>query len=318
MAEPSTSTLPTRRIGKTELHVPILGIGTGSFSGLYREVPEAEAINTIHYALDHGVTLVDTAPWYGAFVAEGYVGNALSTRERSDYILSTKVCLWSENGDAARGYTRDQVLWSLEGSFKRLQVDRIDILHIHDPVDEAYRTVVEETIPTVLELRRQGVTRAVSCGTGNWRILVDLAREGDFDCVMLAGRYTLLEQGALAAINNFRERGISVLSAGIYNSGILATGASGGKYDYRDAPADVVTRVRALEAVCQRHGVPLKAAAAQFVRAHPAITSIILGVESPEQVAENIAVFDVPISREFWQDLKEAKLIDERAPLPEG
>lgn len=313
------TTLPTKPIGNTSLQVPWLGIGTGSFSGLYNEVPEAQAVETIHYALDHGMTLVDTAPWYGAFVAEQFVGTALQTRDRDSYILSTKVCLWNENGEAARGYTRDSILWSLEGSLKRLKVDWVDILHLHDPIEEAYQTILDETFPTLAELRDQGITKAVSCGTGDWPMLLKLSHEFAFDCVMLAGRYTLLEQGALDALNSFYERGINVFSAGIYNSGVLATGSKGDpRYNYSNAPAHVLARVEQLEAVCDRHNVPLKAAAAQFVRAHPAITSIILGVESVEHVKENRAVFDIPIPPEVWEDLRAETLIDPRAPYPKA
>lgn len=312
-----TATIPTRKLGKTDLQVPILGIGTGSFSGLYNEIPESGAIQTMHYALDRGLNLIDTAPWYGAFVAEGYVGNALKTRERSSYVLSTKIGLWSENGEAVRGYSRDKVLWSLEGSLKRLQLDRVDIIHIHDLTPEHYRTIVEEGYPTLVEVKQQGITKAISVGTGDWEIATQLARDVDLDLVMLAGRYTLLEQPALTAINELYSRDIPVFSAGIYNSGVLATGsATRPKYNYGDAPAPILERVRQLEAVCQRHGVSLKAAAAQFVRTHPAITTILLGVESPEHIAENIAVFDEPIPPDFWQDIRQSGLVDERAPLP--
>src|SRR5688572_10651981 len=212
-------------IGKTSLFTPAVGIGTGSFSGLYREVPEAEAITTIHTALDTGANLIDTAPWYGAYVAERYVGAALQSRPRDSYILATKVCLWNENGEAARGYTRDSVLWSLENSFKRLKVDDVDILHIHDPLPEAYQTIVDETFPTLLELKSQGVIQAIGCGTGDWQMLDKLCRSIPFDVVMLAGRYTLLEQPAIHLLDSLSKKGIPVFSAGIYNSGILATGA---------------------------------------------------------------------------------------------
>jgi D-threo-aldose 1-dehydrogenase len=300
-------------------HLPPIGIGTGSFSGLYRDVPEEEAIATIHYALDHAIPLVDTAPWYGAFVAERYVGAALATRPKNSYILSTKACLWLENGEAARGYTRDQVLWSFEGSLKRLQTDQVDILHIHDPQESEYRTIIEQTYATLAELKAQGVIQAIGCGTGDWQILAKLSQDVELDCGMLAGRYTLLEQPALDMLNRFYERGIPLFSAGIYNSGILATGSvAGAKYNYSDAPEPILARVRAIEEVCARHNVPLKAAAAQFVRAHPAITTIVLGVESPEQVAENAGVFTVAIPTEFWEDLRAAQLIPADAPTPKS
>lgn len=299
--------------------LPPLGIGTGSFRGLYRDVSDTEAVDTIRYALERSVTLVDTAPWYGAFEAEHIVGLALAGLPRTSYLLSTKACLWNENGEGARGYTRDKILWSLDGSLKRLRLDSVDILHIHDPVIEHYQTILDETIPTFVELRSQGIIRAIGLGTGDWRILDRLAGDFRFDCAMLAGRYTLLEQEALGTLNRLRDRGIAALSAGIYNSGILASGAvNGAKYDYGDAPAPVRQRVQRLDAACRRHGVPLKAAAAQFVRAHPAIVSIILGVESAQQVEDNLHAFDVPIPPALWDDLRAEGLILSNAPTPKA
>jgi D-threo-aldose 1-dehydrogenase len=305
------------RLGQTGVRVPALGLGTGSFRGLYRDVPDPEAIETIYYALDHGLPMVDTAPWYGAFEAERIVGAALASRPRESYALATKACLWSENGEAMRGYTRDQVLWNLEGSLKRLQVDYVDILHVHDPVDEQFQTILDETLPTFVELRAQGTIRAIGCGTGDWRILERLAGEFDFDCMMLAGRYTLLEQEALEMLNALHERGVPVFSAGIYNSGILATGAvADAKYNYSNAPAEIIQHVERLSEICNRHRVPLKAAAAQFVRAHPAITTIIFGAETAAQVAENVGMFSVPIPPALWDDLRAEGLIPAGAPTP--
>lgn len=315
--QPITQTRP-RRVGHTGLTVPAVGVGTGSFSGLYREVPEAQAAATLHYALDQGVTLVDTAPWYGALVAERYVGTALANRDRASYVLSTKVGLWSENGEAQRGYTRDQILWSLEGSLERLRTDRVEILYLHDPLDDAdhYPTILAEAVPTLHALKAQGVTQAVGFGTGTLSAARRLLMDADFDAVMLAGRYTLLEQGGLDVLDACAARGISVFSAGIYNSGVLA--GLHAKYNYADAPPAVVERVRRLAAVCERHGVPLKAAAAQFVRAHPAVTCIVLGVESPQQVADNLAQFEVSIPPALWHDLRHESLIPETAPIPES
>ena len=250
---------PAAKLRHTQVSVPALSLGTGSFRGLYRDVADSEAIETIHYALDHGLTMIDTAPWYGAFEAERIVGLALKSRPRESYTLSTKACLWNENDEGVRGYTRDLVLWSLEGSLKRLQVDYVDILHIHDPVSEHYQTILEQTIPTFLDLKAQGLIGAIGCGTGDWSILERLTSDFTFDCVMLAGRYTLLEQDALPLLNDLNRRGIPVFSAGIYNSGILATGAvADAKYNYSNAPADVKQQVERLQQVCQRYQVPSK------------------------------------------------------------
>jgi len=209
------------------------------------------------------------------------------------------------------------MLRGLAGSFERLKRDHVDILHIHDPIPEAFDQIVNETFPAILELKAQGIIKVISVGTGGVEIAVKLSRALPFDLVMLAGRYTLLEQPALDALAEFQQAGISVFSAGLYNSGILATGTvSGAKYNYQNAPAEIIARVKRLEAVCARHGVRLKAAAAQFVRAHPAITSIVLGADSVAQIEENVAVFNEPIPAAFWQDLRAQGLVDERAPLP--
>lgn len=312
------TTAPSIPIGHTGVAVPPLGIGTGSFRGLYREVPDDEAIATIHHALDRGMTLVDTAPWYGALEAERIVGAALTTRRRDSLVLATKAGLWNENGDGVHGVRRDQILWSLDASLKRLGVDHVDILHLHDPLSDDHPLILDETLPTFLDLRAQGVIGAIGCGTGDWRILDRLTRDFPFDCVMLAGRYTLLEHEALPLLNRLRDQGVAVFSAGIYNSGILASGSTAGaKYNYGDAPSHVRERVARLARVCEAHGVPLKAAAAQFVRAHPAIVSIILGVESVEQVDDNLAAFAVSIPAAFWEHLRAENLIPPDAPTPE-
>ena len=298
------------------LSLPPIAFGTGSFRGLYREVPDDEAIEALHVALERGVTLIDTAPWYGAFQAEDIVGKAL--RGRSDFLISTKACLWSVNGEAVRGYHRDEVLWSFEGSLKRLGMAKVDVLHIHDPIEEAYALILDETYPTLAELKAQGLIGAISIGTGTLAAAQRYAAALPLDYVMLAGRYTLLDQSALPLLDELHTRGIPVWSAGIYSTGILATGStSSAKYNYSTAPPQVVEQVRQLEHVCARHQVPLKAAAAQFVRQHPAIHTLVLGIESVVQLIDTLSTFDVSIPAEFWHDLKALNLIDPASPTPE-
>lgn len=313
-------TIATRRLGQTDIFVPEVGLGTGTFGATADEVNQDEAIQMVHYALDHGLTLIDTAPWYGDKVAECFTGLALETRPRSSYILATKVCLEFEGADARRFYSRDEVMRSLEGSFQRLKLDRVDILHIHDPIEDAFAQIVDETFPLLQELKAQGVTRAISLGTGDYALARRLAQALPFDAIMLAGRYTLLEQPALETIAEANERGMGVFSAGLYNSGVLASGTRAGTpiYNYRAAPPEIIARVQRLEAVCDRHGVQLKAAAAQFVKANPGITGIVLGAESVAQIAENVSVFHEPIPPAFWADLRAEGLVDARAPLPES
>lgn len=301
------------------LQLTPIAFGTGSFRGLYREVPDDEAIQAIHAALDCGRMMIDTAPWYGEFQAESIVGRALQGRPRSDYLISTKVALWSVNRQAVRGYRRDEVLWSFEGSLNRLGLESVDLIHIHDPLESEFELIVSETYPTVASLKEQGLVGAMSIGTGTLAAAERLADVLPLDCVMIAGRYTLLDQSALPFLNRLADRGTPAIAAGIYSTGILATGAvPGAKFNYGDAPPDILERVRQLEAVCARHQVSLKSAAAQFVRAHPAHHSIVMGIESPAQLHETLAAFDSPIPPEFWHELKSLHLIHPESPIPEA
>lgn len=298
---------------------PKLAFGTGSFRGLYREVPDAEAVEAIHTALDLGISLIDTAPWYGAFEAERLVGLALRDRARSDYQISTKVCLWNENGQGVHRYDRDSVLWSFEGSLKRLGITHVDVLHIHDPLEAAYPQIITETYPTIVELKAEQRVGQISVGTGTLAAAQALVAALALDAVMVAGRYTLLDQTALPFLNALAERGLPAWSAGLYSTGILATGSvATAKYNYQAAPPEILDRVRRLEAVCADYDIPLKAAAAQFVRHHPAIDTIVLGIESAAQLRETIATFQIAIPVDFWRELRHEQLIDPTAPIPES
>jgi D-threo-aldose 1-dehydrogenase len=310
--------LPTARVGKTALHIPIMGLGTAPLGNFWSDVPEAQAVETIHFALEQGVTFLDTAPYYSETMVERRVGLALAGVPRDSYVLATKVGrLMMPNGQDGIDFSRDGVLKSIQGSLQRLQVDRIDILHVHDPDSSRYKTALDEAYPLLADLRRQGVIKAVGVGVNFWELLVDFARDAEFDCFLLAGRYTLLEQGALAALNLFQEKGISIFGAGVYNTGILAKGAnSGAWYQYRPAPSEILDKVRRIEAICSQHNVPLNAAAIQFVKAHPAVTSLVIGAESSGQLAESIHALQVTIPFEFWSDLRAEGLIDPTTPVP--
>ena len=285
-----------RPVGKTGLQVSIFGLGAAPLAGLYREVPESQAAETIHTALDAGVTLIDTAPKYGSGLSELRLGQALADVPRRQFTLATKVgYLVQPDGGLAPDFSRDGVLRSLEASLNRLQLETIDILHIHDP-DRHYAEAIGEAYPALDELRRQGVIKAVSVGINRWPMLEDFIRDGDFDCFMLAGRYTLLEQGALALLDRCAERGIGILLAGVYNSGILASGpVSGAKYNYREAPPEIMQKVESLDALCQRHGVSLQAASVQFPLGHPAISSLVIGCSSPDRIGTNLRYLETEI-----------------------
>ena len=314
------TTLPTSRIGQTDLHVPVIGLGTAPLGQFWSDISEQQAVETVHYALEHGVAFIDTAPWYDAHLVEQRLGVALAGVPRESYVLATKVGrLFKPDKQPTLDFSRDGVQRSIDGSLRRLGVDQVDILHIHAPEGpEQYRQAIDEAYPLLDDLRRQGVIKAVGVGENFWEPLVDFARDAQFDCFLLAGRYTLLEQDALAAMNQFHAQKISVFGAGVYNTGILAQGTKNAAvwYQYRQAPADMLDKTRRIEAICERHDVPLRAAAVQFVKAHPAVAALVIGAESAQQLAGSIEALQTPIPAAFWSDLRETGIIAADAPTP--
>jgi D-threo-aldose 1-dehydrogenase len=303
--------------------VPRVGMGTAPLT----RATEAQAVASIQAALEAGLNYFDSAPYYGVGLAEKYLGAALKGVPRERYVLQTKVGrLLTADGPPPGGwdnaivfdFSRDGVRRSLESSLKRLGVDAVDTLLVHDP-DNHYRQAVDEAFPALADLRAQGVIRAIGAGMNQWEMLADFVRHADPDCFLLAGRYTLLEQTSLDFLALCQSRGIQVYLGGVFNSGILARGAgAGATYNYHAAPPAVEARVRRLEAVCARHGVPLKTAALHFPTAHPAIAALILGVESPAEVAENVAAWQSPPPAALWADLRAEGLLAEGAPVPAG
>jgi len=311
--------------------VPRIALGTapiGSMAPVFGfAVSDADARDTIARALASGVNFIDTAPLYGNGLAEVRIGAALKEigAARDGVILGTKVgwipgTLGGDHfTDGVRSYTRDAVLRSVEGSLKRLQTDRLDIVHVHDAdLGDFRREILDEAFPTLNELKRQGVIRAVGSGMNEWPMLADFARNADVDCFLLAGRYTLLEQApAREFFPLMREKKISIFLGGVFNSGVLATGAiPGARYQYALAPEPVLRLTRMIEGVCARHGVPLRAAAAQFAAAHPVVTTLVLGMVKPAEVDENIRLLDVNIPAAFWDEMRARELIDQDAPTP--
>lgn len=297
-----------------------MGFGSAPVAGLYHTIDDDHAFATIRYALERGVALFDTAPLYGAGRAENLLGRALEGIGRDRYLLSTKVgrLLDPEHGSIVFDFSRDGVLRSLEGSLRRLKTDRIDILHIHDP-DNHQDEALEQAFPTLDDLRRQGVVRAIGAGMNQWEALARFAHFADFDCFLLAGRYTLLEQGALGFLDACQAKGIGVLLGGVFNSGILATGAvAGARHNYRDAHPDILTRTAEIEALCAQHVIRLNAAALQFAKAHPAVASLVVGAVSAEEIDVNVAALASPIPVRFWDDLRTRGLIDASAPVPQA
>ncbi|WP_345815587.1 aldo/keto reductase [Paraburkholderia sp. PREW-6R] len=333
-----------REIGRTGLKVTGLGLGTAPLGGLYRDLSDEEAHATVAAAWNAGVRYFDTAPHYGNTKAEHRLGDVLRRYPRADYVLSTKVGrrfvprttpLDDREGwqnplpfEAIYDYTHDGILRSFEDSQQRLGIVQIDILLVHDigrvthgeHNGHYWQQLTEGGGFRALDrLRATGAVKAVGLGVNEGAVILDALAEFDIDCALLAGRYTLLEQTTLEdLLPACEQRGVSILLGGAFNSGILARGVEGDlKFNYGDAPREVIERVARLEAVCRSFGVPLAAAALQFPYAHPAVATVLTGARSADELRENAASFEQPIPAGLWSALREQGLLDPRAPAPE-
>jgi D-threo-aldose 1-dehydrogenase len=331
-------------LGGTGLEVTRLALGGASIGGLFRAVDDADAMATVRHAWSIGVRYFDVAPLYGYGAAERRMGTVLREQPRDDFVVSTKVGrLVRRTTDVPPGadidrqrldgrddayyvvppgirmvfdYSADGVRRSIEESLERLGLDRIDIALIHDP-DDHWRQAIDGAWPALERLRSEGVIRAVGAGMNQSAMLTRFVREATMDVVLVAGRYTLLDQGALADLLPACEaRGVSVLVGGIMNSGVLADPRPGARFDYGPAPVDVIARARRIGEACDFHGVPLRAAAMQFPMAHPSVASLVAGVRSIPHLDEYPALLAYPIPGELWDDLREQGLIAAAAPLP--
>ncbi len=329
------------------LSVTTMGLGGTGLGNMYRSTEPKDAHATVHAAFENGIRYFDTAPVYGFGLAESRLGEAIRSLPRKDIVISSKVGydlvpipesemkpqLW----DAAPpfradfDYSRDGVLRSIEGTLKRLGTDYVDMLAIHDP-DEAlhfavgedpyarsrFREAMDGAYPVLDDLRAQGVIKAIGVGINQWQMLSDFVVAGQFDYFLLAGRYTLLEQEPLSVLFPVCEqRGTKIVIGGPYNSGILATGAKGdATFNTRKAPPAVLDRVRRIEAVCDRHGIPLPAAALQFPLGHPLVVSVIPGARSVAELTQNLDYMRVKIPATLWDDLMAEGLVESGSPLP--
>jgi D-threo-aldose 1-dehydrogenase len=321
----------TIRLGRTDLEVTRLGLGTAPLAGLYRAVDESEAVAAVERSWQLGIRFFDTAPLYGFGLAEQRVGKVLRERPREEFTLATKVGRLlradapPEPGQDFHGvppvnpvfdFSYDGVMRSVEESRKRLGIERLDILHIHDP-DDYYDKAISGAYRALDDLRRGGVIGAVGAGMNQAEMLTRFAREGEFDCFLLAGRYTLLDQVALRELlPTCLERGVAIIAAGVFNSGILSDPKSGARYNYRPAPPELLDRAQRIQAVCERHGVPLRAAALQFPLGHPAVQTVVVGCRSAEQVEDTVRMFEMPVPTSLWEELKHERLLSEEAPVP--
>jgi D-threo-aldose 1-dehydrogenase len=325
---------PSQRVplGRTALTITRFGLGTAPLAGLFEAVDEDTGVAAIERAWDDGIRFFDTAPLYGHGLAEMRLGKVLRQKPRDEFTLASKVGrllradAQPEPGQSWRGtppvnpvfdFSYDGVMRSFEESLERLGLDRIDILHIHDP-DDHYYAALAGAYRALDRLRADGIIGAVSAGMNQAEMLTRFAREGDFDCFLLAGRYTLLDQIALKELlPECIKRGIAVIAGGVYNSGILADPKPGAHYNYQTAPAELLERARRIRDVCARHGVPLKAAAAQFPLGHPAVTCVVVGCRNSAQLDESLEMFEIDIPPLLWQDLKAQGLLPLEAPTPE-
>jgi D-threo-aldose 1-dehydrogenase len=310
--------LKRNRIGRTNLYVTCLGLGC---SGLARSNSDEQAISTCKTAFHQGINYVDTAPLYGQGLSETRLGYALKEKKREDFVISTKVGRINKSNagnsrlEMGYDYSKKGIFESHEGSLNRLGIANVDILFIHDP-DNHYEQAIKEAYPALAELRSNGAIKAIGAGMNQWEMELRFAKEGNFDCFLLAGRYTILEQTALQEFLPYcQENRISVIIGAPYNSGILASdGTSSGRYNYREPARKIIEKASRLKNVCEEFNVPLKAASLQFVLAHPAVASVIPGTKSPEHQEDNFNMMKYPIPKDFWEKLKEEELIEQEAP----
>jgi D-threo-aldose 1-dehydrogenase len=312
-----------RRLGRTGVQVTELGFGAAPIGNLYAEVDEAVALRAVDAAWDAGVRFFDTAPHYGLGLSERRLGKALASRPRDEYVVSTKVGRLLEPNPAPAGsdlpvgrfavpddltrrrdYSADGVRRSLESSLQRLGLDRVDVVLVHDPEDHLPQTVAE-TLPALAALRDEGVIGAVGVGMNQWQAPLDLVRRADVDAVMLAGRWTLLDRSGEPLLAECAARGVSVISAGPFNSGLLACAEvpDDATFDYAPVPRATLARARELAGVAARHGAELPQAALQFPLRHEAVASVLTGLRTAAEVTAAASRLARPVPPHLWADL---------------
>ncbi|MEU3188605.1 aldo/keto reductase [Streptomyces sp. NPDC006923] len=326
-----------------------LGFGTAPLGNMFRAIPEEEAAATVRAAWDQGIRYFDTAPFYGAGLAEIRLGDVLAEHTRDSYVLSTKVgrVVLDEVEDPAvrdlgekgglfehgrpnkmiNDYSADATLRSVEDSLKRLRTDRLDIVWVHDVAQDfygdewlaAYESARTGAFRALTRLREEGVIKAWGLGVNRvepLELTLDLD-EPSPDAFLLAGRYTLLDhERALQRLLPAAERqDVDIVVGGPYSSGILAGGTH---FEYQEASPEIIARVERIKAVAERFGVGIKSAALQFSTAHPAVAAVIPGATRPSRIAEDVAALDAPVPGEFWAALREEHLIAPGAPTPSG
>jgi D-threo-aldose 1-dehydrogenase len=325
------------KVGCTGVEVSALSFGAAPIGNLYRATSDADARAALDAAWDGGMRYFDTAPHYGLGLSERRLGEALRDRPRAEFTVSTKVgrLLVADPAGADRrdsgfdvpadlrrvwDFSRDGVRRCIDASLERLGLDRVDIVYLHDP-DDHWQEALEHGYPALAELRDQGAIGAIGAGMNQSQMLTDFVKHTDMDLIMLAGRYTLGEQDALDdLLPACQERGVAVVAVGVFNSGLLARDRppAGAKYNYADAPPELVERANRIAGVCERHGVTLPSVALNFPLAHPAVVSVAVGCRNADQINRNTALFNTALPEALWADLREAGLLRADAPIPEG
>jgi len=319
------NTLARVTLGRTGLKTSWLGLGTAPLGGLFAEVSEAQAEAVVERAWERGIRLFDTAPLYGFGLAERRLGRVLARRPRDEFVLTTKVgrLLRTEgfldpsndlDGEPIfKGvpdlrpvfdFSADGIQASLAESRQRLGIDRIDVAYVHDP-DAHHQLASDLALPELRRLRAANVLRGVGAGMNQCEMLADFVRESDVDIVLVAGRYSLIDRSAASDLLPLcLERGIAAVAGGVFNSGVLADPQRGATYDYAPASQAVLDRVAELRGICADHGVPLRAAAIQFVRRHPAVSAVLVGARSPQEVDDALEMGHFPVPEGLWSDLE--------------
>jgi D-threo-aldose 1-dehydrogenase len=294
--------IATAPLGGRGVEVTRIGLGTAPLGNLFQPLDDDQATATIAAAWDAGIRFFDTAPLYGHGLAEARLGRGLRGYPRDAFVVSSKVGrLLRPNPDHDPGifrvprglaprfdYSRDGVLRSIEESLGRLGLDRLDVVLVHDP-DHHEDEALEGAFPALLELRDQGVVRAIGSGMNQSGMLARFVDRVDLDCVLLAGRYTLLDRGGAALLDACAARGVGVIVGGVFNSGILARVEADATFEYEPASTAVRARAAELGRACERHGVPLPAAALDFALRNPAVSAVVVGARRAGEIRDDVA-----------------------------
>ena len=304
---------------RTGLEISQMGLGTATFGGLYTSMSQDQCDAAINCALDNGITYIDTAPHYGKGVAERRLGKSLKGKERSHFEISTKIGrllipiekeIDPDFKDTDTTLTRifdfseGGVEKSFRSSLERMELEKIDILIIHDPDDNA-DLAIRESFPALLKMREKGIINAIGVGMNQSATPARLIMEADIDVVLIAGRYSLLDRGALAdLLPAALERGVDIIAAGVLNSGILANPVKGATFDYVPASDEMLAKVQRIKVVLDKESIPLAAAALQFPLRHPAIKCVLIGCRSTDEILNNAKNLDMDLPEDIWQKIE--------------